>query len=63
MQYPIVVELDGRSVVVVGGGRVAERKVTRLLEAGATVLINAPSLTTRLAEQAANGAVTWLRGA
>lgn len=62
MQYPIVVELDGRSVVVVGGGRVAERKVTRLLEAGATVLINSPRLTTRLAELAANGEVQWLRG-
>jgi len=33
--YPIMLRLAGRRCVVIGGGRVAERKVAALLEAGA----------------------------
>jgi precorrin-2 dehydrogenase/sirohydrochlorin ferrochelatase len=47
--YPIFVNLKGRPVVVVGGGPVAERKVTHLLKAGAEVTVISPSLTPRLA--------------
>lgn len=47
--YPIFVNLKGRPVVVIGGGTVAERKVTTLLKAGAEVTVISPSLTPRLA--------------
>lgn len=47
--YPLFVNLKGRPVVVVGGGPVAERKVTHLLKAGADVTVISPSLTPRLA--------------
>jgi len=39
MKYPIFVELSGRRVVVVGGGAVAVRKATSLLEAGARLVV------------------------
>ena len=43
--YPVVVNLDGRACVVIGGGTVAEAKVRGLLEAGASVTVISPSLT------------------
>ena len=42
---PICVDLTGRNCLVVGGGGVAERKVTTLLELGACVKVISPRLT------------------
>ena len=39
--YPLFAELEGREVLVVGGGEVAARKVTALLKAGALVRLHA----------------------
>jgi siroheme synthase-like protein len=47
--YPIFLDLRGRRCIVVGGGRVAERKVKSLLRAGASVSVISPALTPRLA--------------
>ncbi|MCL5887741.1 MAG: uroporphyrinogen-III C-methyltransferase [Actinobacteria bacterium] len=49
---PLFVELGGRLAVVVGGGLVAERRVVRLLAAGATVRVTAPGITPLLASLA-----------
>jgi len=46
--YPVCLEMAGRGCLVVGGGPVAERKVTGLLEAGARVTVVSPSATERL---------------
>ena len=51
--YPIFLDLRGRRCAVVGGGRVAERKVRALLRAGASVHVISPSVTPRLALLAA----------
>lgn len=40
--YPIFLELEGVSVLVVGGGRVALHKATALAQAGAIVTVIAP---------------------
>ena len=43
--YPVNLLVDGRRCVVVGGGRIAARKIEALLDAGATVHVVAPELT------------------
>jgi siroheme synthase-like protein len=53
--YPVFLNLRGRRCVVVGGGKIAEGKVTGLLEAEARVRVIAPELTTALAEWARAG--------
>jgi precorrin-2 dehydrogenase/sirohydrochlorin ferrochelatase len=46
--YPAYLELRGRPCIVIGGGGIAERKVTTLLEAGARVTVVSPTLTAPL---------------
>ncbi len=40
--YPVFLNLSGRPVVVIGGGRVALRKVRALVRAGAVITVVAP---------------------
>jgi siroheme synthase (precorrin-2 oxidase/ferrochelatase) len=42
--YPVNLVVEGRPVLVVGGGRVAVGKVRRLVEAGAAVTVVAPEV-------------------
>ncbi len=37
--FPVILNLEKKSVVVFGGGKVAERRVAKLLDAGATVKV------------------------
>ncbi|MBW1902332.1 MAG: bifunctional precorrin-2 dehydrogenase/sirohydrochlorin ferrochelatase [Deltaproteobacteria bacterium] len=46
--YPIFLELEGRTALVVGGGSVAQRKVETLLEHGASIRIVSNELTNKL---------------
>ncbi len=55
--YPVNLTLTGRRCLVVGGGRVAERKISALLESGAAVTVISPELTTTLAFWASQGRV------
>ncbi len=55
MDYPINLKLRGRRVFIIGGGRVAQRRVEALLEAAARVTVISPAITGRLAEAVAAG--------
>ncbi|CAH2717252.1 Precorrin-2 dehydrogenase [Neobacillus rhizosphaerae] len=57
--YPIMLRLEGKKVVVVGGGKVAERKVTGLLETGARVMMISPEATDELKRLADEGKLDW----
>ncbi|GGO08194.1 uroporphyrinogen-III C-methyltransferase [Micromonospora parathelypteridis] len=58
--YPLGLRLDGRRVVVVGGGAVATRRVPALLDAGADVLLVAPELTPALRARADADRLRWV---
>jgi uroporphyrin-III C-methyltransferase / precorrin-2 dehydrogenase / sirohydrochlorin ferrochelatase len=49
-RYPLMLSMAGRRAVVVGGGRVALRRVRSLLDSGAHVVVIAPSVRPELAE-------------
>jgi uroporphyrin-III C-methyltransferase / precorrin-2 dehydrogenase / sirohydrochlorin ferrochelatase len=57
--YPSGLRLQGRRVVVVGGGHVAQRRVPRLLAAGADVVVIAPVTTPAVEGLAGSGEITW----
>ncbi|MDI6890555.1 MAG: bifunctional precorrin-2 dehydrogenase/sirohydrochlorin ferrochelatase [Thermodesulfovibrionales bacterium] len=46
--YPAFLNLKGKRAVVIGGGKVAERKVLTLLKAGADITVISPELTKRI---------------
>jgi len=48
-RLPLFVDLNGRAVLVVGGGEVATRRALRLVEAGARVRVVAPDVDERIA--------------
>lgn len=57
--YPLGVQLAGRKVVVVGGGAVAARRASGLVEAGALVTVIAPEAGAGLRSLLRAGAVSW----
>ena len=57
--YPLFADLEGRTVLVVGGGAVAERKIAAFLKSGARVRVIARALTTAISEHASSGRVDW----
>ncbi len=48
--YPVYFSLRCRKCLVIGGGKVAERKVKSLLESGASIVLVSPSLTEDLSK-------------
>ncbi|MEN8258078.1 MAG: bifunctional precorrin-2 dehydrogenase/sirohydrochlorin ferrochelatase [Thermodesulfobacteriota bacterium] len=57
--FPINVDIRKRPCTVIGGGRVALRKVKGLLDCGAAVTLISPAATSALAEMAGQGRITW----
>jgi precorrin-2 dehydrogenase / sirohydrochlorin ferrochelatase len=57
--YPVLLHLQGRQVVVVGGGQVASRKIGDLLASGANILVISPALTEPLKVLVERGALDW----
>src|SRR5581483_8462607 len=61
--YLLGLRLDGRRVVVVGGGAVATRRIPALLDAGADVELISPEVTASLEDLAAAERIRWTRRA
>jgi uroporphyrin-III C-methyltransferase / precorrin-2 dehydrogenase / sirohydrochlorin ferrochelatase len=59
--YLLGLRLNGRRVLVVGGGAVANRRIPALLDSGADVHLVSPEATTTLEGLAAAGRIQWIR--
>ena len=58
--YPLGLRLDGRKVVIVGGGAVGTRRVKGLLQAGAKVTVISPEVSAELKDLSLSGQLEWL---
>jgi len=56
---PVGLRLRGRRCVVIGGGRLAHRRISGLLETGARVIVISPEMTPALEALASGGALEW----
>jgi precorrin-2 dehydrogenase/sirohydrochlorin ferrochelatase len=59
--YPIYIDIEDRSVVIIGGGEVCARKVETMLRYGARVTVVSPEATEEIERWAREGAVTFVR--
>ena len=57
--YPVYLNLRGRRCVIVGGGTVAEGKISRLLDSGADICVVSPDATLGIRQFVADGDVRW----
>ncbi|MEJ2716969.1 MAG: bifunctional precorrin-2 dehydrogenase/sirohydrochlorin ferrochelatase, partial [Deltaproteobacteria bacterium] len=58
--YPLLLNIKGKPVVVVGGGKVALRKVVSLLESGAAVTVVSPRVEPELKDLLEKRRITWI---
>ncbi len=59
--YPIMLHLRDKPVAVVGGGRVAARKVERLLGAGARVFLISPEIAPAMRDILDRSEIVWIK--
>ena len=58
--YPILLNLQGKKCIVVGGGKVAERKALSLLKSGAKITVISPECTVRLKKENLTGRIKYI---
>ncbi|MFC1591013.1 bifunctional precorrin-2 dehydrogenase/sirohydrochlorin ferrochelatase [Thermodesulfobacteriota bacterium] len=57
--YPVALKIAGKQCLVIGGGKVALRKVIGLLECAAIVTVVSPDVDSEIGELADSGAIVW----
>lgn len=61
MYYPIMLNLKGKNVVVVGGGRVAYQKLKGLENMGANIKIISPNISSKIEEWLKQHDAVWIQ--
>jgi len=55
--YPVFLNLKGKKTIVIGAGKVAERKIRALLKAGADITVISPAITKRIEREKQKGRI------
>ena len=58
--FPMFIDLSEKRIVIVGGGRVAERRVETLLKFTEDITVISPKVTERLQERVEEAKVRWI---
>lgn len=58
--YPVYLDLENARCLVVGGGRIAERKIRSLLDADALILVVSPDITSGIRELVDAERIRWI---
>ncbi|WP_173917393.1 NAD(P)-binding protein [Halobacillus sp. Marseille-Q1614] len=56
---PLMIQLEGRKVFVIGGGRIAERRILSLLPAHANLEVISPEVSSAIHSLHKEGKITW----
>ncbi len=59
--YSVMLDIENRPCVVIGGGLVAERKISSLLKSKADITVISPEATTYIKDLAKDGKLHWLK--
>ncbi|SHJ84145.1 precorrin-2 dehydrogenase/sirohydrochlorin ferrochelatase family protein [Paramaledivibacter caminithermalis] len=59
--YPIMLDIRGKKCKIIGGGKVAERKATTLLEYGAVIEVISPVVTDKFLRYYQEGKISWIQ--
>ena len=57
--YPVFLNLTGRRCVIIGGGQIAEGKITKLLDSGAKISVVSPDATQAIQAMAERGDIEF----
>ena len=57
--YLVSLNLSNKEVVIIGGGKIAERKANNLLDTGAKIIVVSPKVTGNIADMAEKKQLTW----
>ena len=57
--FPLFINLEEKSILVIGGGAIAERRIYSLLEFGCKIVVVSPELTDKLGQLAEGGRIVW----
>lgn len=59
LYFPLFFRINGKKILIVGGGKVAERKVKQLLEYGAEITLVSPEVSEYIANLADDKIIKW----
>lgn len=59
--YPVMLNLASKQCVIIGGGKVAERKLNGIVGSGATIIVVSPKLNKGLIELHENKCFKWIK--
>lgn len=60
--FPIFIDISEKKIVVIGGGKIATRRVNTLLLFAKQIEVVAPEVTVELRELSDKGEITWRQG-